>query len=149
MGTDQFRPALPERVPDAWGRVVRSITGLHRGAKVPTDFDREWGRFPGSAGRAPVSPICATNHAAAALAPTPGPDHDVANQRHNVWGVQSVLRCVLAHAGDHCAKWLGTGTRTSRVRPVTMIFSGAEPPIFLVAFSHFTPVNPGEELANH
>ena len=44
-------------------------------------------------------------------------------------GVQSVLRCVLAHAGDHCAKWLGTGTRTSRVRTV-MPFSGAEPPIF-------------------
>ena len=51
-------------------------------------------------------------------------------------GVQSVLRCVLAHAGDHRAKWLGTGTRMSRVRLVTIIpyhtiiFSGAEPPIF-------------------
>ena len=45
-------------------------------------------------------------------------------------GVQSVLRCVLGHAGDHRAKWLGTGTRMSRVRPVIMIFSGAEPPIF-------------------
>ena len=33
-------------------------------------------------------------------------------------GVQSGLRCVLAHAGDHRAKWLGTGTRMSRVRPV-------------------------------
>ena len=53
---------------------------------------------------------------------------------HWVWGVlrgvQSVLRCVLAHAGDHRAKWLGTGTRMSRVRPVIIIFSGAEPPIF-------------------
>ena len=50
-------PSLPERVPGAQGRVARSITGLHHGAKMPTDFDREWGRFPGSAGRAPMLPI--------------------------------------------------------------------------------------------
>ena len=24
---------------------------------MPTDFDREWGRFPGSVGRAPMLPI--------------------------------------------------------------------------------------------
>ena len=39
---------------------------------------------------------------------------------------------------------VGTGTRMSRVRPVIMIFSGAEPPIF----SNFQSFYPGEELAN-
>ena len=34
-------PSLPDGVPDAWGRVVRNVAGLHRGAKMPTDFDRE------------------------------------------------------------------------------------------------------------
>jgi hypothetical protein len=82
---------LPDRVPDAWGRVVRSITGLHRGVKMPTDFDREWDRFPGSVGRTPTLPILESNHAAAALASTPGPDHDVANQHHNMWGVRRII----------------------------------------------------------
>ena len=27
------------------------------GVKIPTDFDREWGRFPGSVGRAPMLPV--------------------------------------------------------------------------------------------
>ena len=42
-------PSLPERMPGAQGRGVRNVAGLHRGV-APTDFDREWGRFPGSNG---------------------------------------------------------------------------------------------------
>ena len=34
-------PSLPERVPGTQGRVARNVAGLHRGAKIPTDFDRE------------------------------------------------------------------------------------------------------------
>ena len=65
-------------------------------------------------------------------------------------GAECAPLCSGTTAGDHCAKWLGTGmawhgtgTRTSRVRPVMMIFSGAEPPIFSNFWCHFAPVNPG------
>ena len=59
-------------------------------------------------------------------------------------GVQIVFCHGLTHAGCHCSTWLGTGTRTSRVRPAMIILGckNSNPHVSLT-------FNLSEELANY
>ena len=75
--------ALPERVPGRIGQGRRNIASLHGRGKNTHRFRPGVGSFPWQCRPCPYVTRLASNHAPAARASTPGPNHDVASQCDN------------------------------------------------------------------